>query len=402
MFNYSDLDFKLAERFTALALGADQYYNSLPAEDKESSLREEGLIPVDFSGIKAQPIGSFEEAIDGLIEVYQAYAKEQNPIRRNYMWQQIASFIRLCHWQNKKPFTYRELVRELMYIDENPVSQAALQNLGRALAANLAKAGYQGNLKQQIAAWHQKRVVKGEAAIAEVLQNLLAESQEKTIDMGLKIAADYQVQAKVVKDVPYNAYCDFAKQSIYINGNVEYTVDQLKHLVCHEAFPGHMVHLAQRRALLQKGQIPADAGLVITNTASSPVFEGLADNGMSFLNWQNDLDDQICHQLSSLQAMVGLNAAHLLHAEHKPMEQVKQYLLDQGLGSEAWAEARVRFINYPLRKPFIYSYWRGYQAVEQAWRPLKQDSSLQNNFFNYLYNHMHSADTILQFKDLIN
>lgn len=399
MFSYSELDFKLAERFTGLVLGTDAYYCGLPRPAGEESLRNEGLVPVDFSGVAPLPVHSWQEALDGLTEVYQAYAAEQNAVRRNYMWQQIASFITICRWQSGEPTLYRQLVRESMFIDENPVTPVLENYYLRMMDAALTEKGYHGGLRQKLHTWQAERVVRGKQAIEELLRRQLAESQERTVALGFAVAADYQVTPTVVYDVPYNAYCDFLGRAIYISGDVEYTEDELKHLVCHEAFPGHMTHLAVRRELLQQGKVPADAGLVLTNTASSPVFEGIADNGMDFIGWRESVDDRICYASQALRAISGLNAAHLLHAENKSVDEVTAYLLEHGFGSESWAKARIRFISFPFRRPFIYSYWRGWEGVSNVWQRVPAES--RPAFLSYLYRNMHSIDTVGQFADVL-
>jgi hypothetical protein len=345
------------------------------------------------------PVGSWDEAAAMLTELYHAYVPEANPIRRNYMWQQIASVLTLCRWLSGEPVLYRSLVRNLMYADANPVGPAVEGHYRRLLDRLLTEEGYEGDLAAKIGRWREDRVVRGRDAVETLLSEQLAQARARTVAAGLTVAGDYTVKPQVVYGVPYNAYCDFMGNAIYINGDVEYTADQLKHLVCHEAFPGHMTHLAVRRQLVVSGRIPADAGLVITNTASSPVFEGIGDTGMEFINWVDTPGDRICEALSALQSISGLNAAHLLHAEGAGRAAVARYLQEHGFGSPPWSEARVRFLTFPLRTPFIYSYWRGWQGVLSVWRQVQIPE--RPRFLSYLYENMHSLDTLAQFADLM-
>ncbi len=393
---YEELDFRLAERFCAVVLGADNLYRRGQAPQAgESALRQEGLAPVDFSGATAAPLADWVEAEAELTAIYQDYTQVKLECRRNYMWQQVGSFRKLCRWLSGQPFTYRETVAETMFIDANPVPAAHIEQYHRRLNQALAQAGYSGSLAGKLAAWREKRLVTEATETEAVLRDYLAEAREKTLALGLEPVRDFQVRPQVVFGVPYNAYCDYQARAIYINGDVHYTRDELKHLVCHEAYPGHMTHLAQRESLVSAGRIPADAGLVLTNTASSPVFEGLADNGMAMLNWQDDSDDQICLIFNQIQAMAALNAGHQLHAQGAGRAAVADYLRQAAFGSESWVQSRLRYIAFPLRAPFIYSYWRGWEAIGGFWAKL--DAAQRRRFIPYLYNNMHTVDTALQF-----
>ena len=100
MFNYTyeEKDFQLAERFCAVAAGTDRFFRELPLEaGEDKSFTSEGLVPVDFSGVAPKKIGSWQEAIAELNEIAVAYASlKDNPIRRDYMCQQVSSFRRVC------------------------------------------------------------------------------------------------------------------------------------------------------------------------------------------------------------------------------------------------------------------------------------------------------------------
>ena len=396
MFQYEPKDFQLAEAFCTLALGTDAFYRKeQESRTQEASFRSEGLVPVNLTFLSPTPVASWQEAIDGLTEIYEAYAEITNPIRRNYMWQQVGSFRKLCFWLSGRPMAYREIVAETLFVEENPVPASQVDQLIAQMHQMLTQAGYTGSVQEQLAAWRQDRQVCGARETEKTLDQFLMEAKEKTLALGLHAIADFHVRPQVVYDVPYNAYCDYVNRAIYINGEVTYTVDELKHLVCHEAYPGHMTHMATREQLLRAGSIPLDAGLVLTNTASSAIFEGLADNGMAVLDWQDSIHDRICLILNQLQAIAALNAAHMLHAEHRSKEEAAAYLREVGFGSEAWVKSRLRFITFFFRAPHIYSYWRGWEATMAAWQQVKPEQ--RSAFLSYLYTNMHSIDTLLQF-----
>lgn len=395
---YEEKDFRLAEEFCGIVLGTDEFYRKRQMEaSDETSFTSEGLVPVNFSGVSPVLISSWQEAIDKLTDIYHGYEKIQDPGRKNYMLQQVGAFRKICLWLSGIPMSFREIAAETMFIDENPVGGAVLEARVKALQDTLEKAGYRGTAKEQVAAWQKARAVIGAEETKRVLEKLLGEAKEKTLALGFEAIRDFDVHAEIVYNVPYNAYCDYMSRMIYINGEVTYTYDELKHLVCHEAYPGHMTHMAVRQQLLEAGKIPVDAGLVLTNTASSPIFEGLADQGNDVLEWVEDLNDDICRQLNQIQSICNQNASHIYYCEENGPEKAEQYMREYSFASDAKIKSRLRYMGYPFRKAYMYAYWRGWEAVEKVWEKLSAEK--RSLFLKYLYENMHSVDTVLQFEE---
>ena len=394
---YEKKDFELAKKFCEIVLGADEFYRKEQMEKSEEvSFTAEGLVPVNFSGIKSTAITSWKEAIDSLAEIYHGYERIQDPTRKNYMLQQVGSFRKVCLWLSGFPISFREIAGETMFIDENPVGSEIVKEKIKKLQDTLSKAGYQGTVEEQVKMWQKNRAVTGAEETKNILEKLLSEAKNKTLALGLGAIRDFNVHAEIVYNVPYNAYCDYMSRMIYINGEVTYTYDELKHLVCHEAYPGHMTHMAIRQQLVEEGRIPADAGLVLTNTASSPVFEGLADQGKDFLGWNEDINDEICRQLNQIQSICNQNASHIYYCEEDGPKKAEQYMRAYSFASDAKIKSRLRYMGYPFRKAYMYAYWRGWEALEEAWKGLELGK--QPRFLKYLYENMHSVDTVLQFE----
>jgi hypothetical protein len=85
----------------------------------------------------------------------------------------------------------------------------------------------------------------------------------------------------------------------------------------------------------------------------------------------------------------------MIHAEHKTLEEARAFLREFAFGQESWIASRLRFITHSLRAPFIYSYWRGNEAVHEAYRRVPKEERTQ--FYQFLYANMLSADTVKQY-----
>src|SRR4029077_11874976 len=102
-------------------------------------------------------------------------------------------------------------------------------------------------------------------------------------------------------------YCDYLGRELRLNLDYGYTLPALKHLACHEGFPGHYVHLAIREHRTRDGLMPLDGALVVTSSASSPLFEGIAENGIFSLDWIEGPADELGMTLNRLRAAARIN-----------------------------------------------------------------------------------------------
>lgn len=388
------LDMKLSSEYVRIVLGMDRLYRNGQEARAEASLDREGLVPINLTVETPNDYTGWSNVLEDLRELRQRYVGIENEIRRNYMQQQIGSLIRLAEWCSGVEIPFREKVRCLLYVNENPFIKSERDALHQRLDHGLAGRGLHGTLLEKVRYWEEdRRVSAGE--LEGVLRDLLDEGKERVVRTMFSAMEDVMVEPQVVYGVPYNAYCDYVNGKMYINGDLSYTYEALKHLVAHESFPGHTTHMRIREIGVDSGDIPLDAGLVITNTASSSVFEGIGDNGIHFINWMSSPDDYVYEIYQQIRSIAGLNAAHMIHTEGKSDEEVSRFLAGFAFGHDNWIASRLRFFKHSLRAPFIYSYWRGNEAVRDIYQRVSRDD--RRRFYEFLYKTMLSADTVKQF-----
>jgi hypothetical protein len=141
--------------------------------------------------------------------------------------------------------------------------------------------------------------------------------------------------------------------------------------------------------------MPLDAALVVTSSASSPLFEGIAENGLAFLDWVEGPDDELGLALNRLRSAARINAAWMIHGEGRPREEVIEYLMATCFETRMWAESRMAFLTHPLRSPFIYAYWCGDMAVKKVWERVTPER--RKEFWTYLFENMHTPTTLERF-----
>lgn len=195
-----------------------------------------------------------------------------------------------------------------------------------------------------------------------------------------------------VQGTPFTAYCDYPGRTVWINTDVPHTRSGLKHLVGHEAYPGHYVHMGHRDALVQQGQMLPDAALVVTNTASSVLFEGIAECGLDLLGWRNEPEDRIAWLHNRLQWLCSIEVAHALNTRQSTPAEAAEFLRRTCDADEAWIDGKIRFVTHRLRAPFVYTYWWGGTVVSNWWSTVP--ASRFDEAVAYLYDKMHSPSTL--------
>ncbi len=393
-YTYSKNDFKLSKQFVDAVLSMDKVYRKSFASSDES-FQEEGLVPVILTDITYDFIDNWNDIKKLFYSIYNEYKTIDNYIRKCYMFEQIASVISLGEWLfENKCSTYRKLVNSLLFVNSNPISKIQVDRDKNSLNNLLSDKNYKGSFIEKLTNWKRDNIVEPEL-LHDAFKEIETNAKKKAISIGFSEISDIDVKCVIEHDKPYSGYCDFKSKIIYINGDMEYTYSGLKHLIFHETHPGHMTHMQVRKILVENEIVPVDASLVITNTASSGVFEGLADNGLVFTGCVESKNDEIARLYQKLVSKVSITAAHMLHEENLGLEEVKHYFTETLCATEAAADSKIRMMTHSLRKPFIYSYWRGNEAVEDIYNKLPAYE--KSEFIKYAYYNMNSINTLKMF-----
>lgn len=191
----------------------------------------------------------------------------------------------------------------------------------------------------------------------------------------------------LVQDQPwmaYNWYQGQGRSQIEINTDASLYITDLVNLVAHEAYPGHHTELAIKdfRLAQQAGRV--EHCLTLVSAPSCVVSEGIATcalaailpdeewvawhaaeifplAGLAHLDAAREL--LIEQALEQLNGAYG-NAAFLLHEQGATAAQVRDYLQQYGLLTEAEADHLIRFMSSPLDRSYIFTYYWGKKLVE--------------------------------------
>lgn len=388
----SDATLALGERVMTALLGLDSLYRAESGDGDGLA-----VLNMDTEGRYApDAFATWEDAARAFREIRRAAAGLPEDDRRRYYEQLSQSTLAFIRWRSHG-LPFREQLAGFLHVPAAPAAEEELEELRAGMRRLLDAMGYRGTLADQCRSWEERNRVAPED-VPEVLQELLARAWERTEESLLPIPAPPSDGMKVatVRGVAYNARCDYLARTIELNVDPVLTRPGLKHLAVHEGYPGHYVQFKLRETWAREGTAPADVLLSIVNSASSSVFEGIADAGMEAVGWVDAPDDRLQALLNRYRAGIGTVAAWRLHAEAEPEDAVADWLRASALvGGEGWVDNRMRFIAAPARAVLIWSYWWGEPTVARAWGRVPAER--RADFVRWLYGRMHSNDTVGMF-----
>ena len=384
---------QLGLELARLTAGLDTLYRNVPRTG--SFLDREGLIPVAMAQIEPYPLKSYAEARDRL-EALNARipAEAPNPMRKAYLLEMIDSLLALLDTFENRQISYAERLRRQMRVDTQTVSDEILDGYRRTLRENLDELGYRGgSLTEDVGRFEKDTLVPADKVL-DTMADVTREARRRTSEM-MYLMNDEWLEPVRLDDVPFTAYCDFPQRKMHLNLAFPFTQSTIKHLACHEAFPGHLDHMALRQRYVAEGKMPLDGAQVVTSSASSALFEGIADNGWFFLDWINTPADIVGMTLERLRAALRCNAAWMLHAEGRSPDEVAPLIAEAGYQDVETARSRIAFLRHGLRAPFVYGYWCGDVSTHAVWEKVPKER--RTEFWAYLYGNMHTPSTLRDF-----
>ncbi|MEO6350426.1 MAG: hypothetical protein ABIP53_07225 [Candidatus Limnocylindrales bacterium] len=216
------------------------------------------------------------------------------------------------------------------------------------------------------------------------------------------------LELTLVTDKPWSAY-NWYKGGL--RSRIEFNIDlptrahQLVGTLGHEAFPGHHLEHAWKEQRLVREQGYAEATVQLINTPEAYISEGLAEVGPRLLvdsaRWQELLlriaeraglpltpaDAEREWRIS--QAMgahrgSGGDAALQLHVEGKSRDEVKRFLVEDGLLTPERAAKNLEFITHPLWRTYVFCYAGGDRLLSRWCASAGDIHAQRTRFFRLL------------------
>lgn len=384
----------LGGELAAITAGLDLLYRS--RNRNAGVLDAEGLIPVAVAEVVPQHFGSYEQAEDALLSLRDRLEQAESAMRRDWLDEMSDSLLALIATFRGDPIDFAERLQRQIRVTTRDIPDDVISGYHQAIRTALDDLGFRGgSLFEDFSRWEQKARISSDRVL-DVLAEFQRQARARCTSMASALGADWLANEWIApnaqRNVPYSAYCDFPGRRVLLNIDFPYTAFGLKHLAVHEAFPGHLVHLKLRERRVAAGSMPPDAAQVVTSSASSALFEGIADNGLQFLDWIETPEDHLGHNLQRLRSALRCRAAWRVLGEGRDIERVVPEIAALSLQSPPVTMARLAFLKHSLRAPFVYAYWCGETAVDAVWSKVAVEERAA--FWDHLYGNMHTPATL--------
>jgi hypothetical protein len=382
---------KLGKELAELTAGIDALYRRTPRSD--GFLDKEGLIPVAVADVTPSSLRDYSEATAALLALRSRLSAEaESPLRRDYLEEMIDSLLALIETFEERPITFADRIRRQIRVDTQMIGDEILDGYRTTIRQALDELGFAGGtLADDLVRWETSAQVPADAVLA-TMRELTLEARTRA-SASMYPMDDQWMEPVGVNNVPFSAYCDYPSRKVLMNLDFAYTRFGLKHLATHEVFPGHLVHLALRERYVAEGSMPLDGAQVVTSSASSALFEGIADNGMFFLNWIDGPEDVLGVALQRLRSAQRCNAAWMMHGMGMAFDEIVPIIAEGSFQDPDATRSRLAFLSHKLRAPFVYAYWSGEVAVHELWKTVTLGR--RTEFWQYLYSNMHTPRTLL-------
>jgi hypothetical protein len=387
-------DAALGRRLTALTMGIDRLERR--RSGGQGALDSEGLVPIYLGDnvVPAEEVESFESALEVLSDLERQARDYPEGPRRAFLTAMIDSVRAAVQLFRGEDLPFAEKLERLVRVPAAPVDPARLEELRAEVSGLLERTGYrEGSLPERARRWEADRYLPREQ-IGPEFERLMGEAQRLT-DEQVYPTGDYTMSLNPVTGVPYTARCNFKAGKMDLNLDLQFTRSALKHLVCHEVFPGHSTQLLATLERAEQGTSTPDVLLCTANGATGAIQEGIGDQGIHLIGFVQDDDDALHLALRRLRTAAATSAAWYQVAEGWPLERVRDFLETTAFPQSAWLEGRLRFAAHPFRGPFIASYWFGDEAVREVRE--RAGEHHRAAFVDFLYGSMNTPESLRLF-----
>ncbi|RUT31078.1 hypothetical protein EMQ25_09375 [Arsenicitalea aurantiaca] len=386
--------FDIGRELTAVTMGIDAFERT--KANGESLLDGEGLVPIYMGGdiVAPRPYTDWSAPRADLAALADAVAGLGEGPRKTFLEGMLRSLKVAVRLFSGAAPSFEEKVTDLVGAPAGREDPELIETARDRLDALLTRAGFaEGGLGARVSAWEKQKAIPADR-IEAVFRELMAEAKART-DARIFDTGAYDMVLNPIRNAHYTARCSFNEGKMDLNLDLHFTRAALKHLVCHEVFPGHSTQLLSTRAAVDAGEAPADALLITANAITGCVQEGIGDQGVQLIDYIEDEDDEIHLHLRRLRSACQTSAAWMLMVEGVPADEVADYLRETAMGQEAWVQGRLRMAAHPFRGPFIASYWAGNEAVRRVRERVTE--AQWPDFLKTLYGHANSPASLDMF-----
>ena len=360
--------------------------------------------PRDLKGqVDMEPLRPAARLADDAREMRARVAAEvTEPDRARWLDRQLVAIETLAAREAGERLPYVEEVTRCFDAAPEAVAAATYAEARAALDAALPGSG---ELRARLDAWDARLVVPVERLPA--LVDWLVPRLREASSLVFAAPEGDSLRVSLVRGQPWSGYDWYdggLRSRVDLNTELPIRLPDLIGTLSHETFPGHHLEHAWKEARLVREQGRLEASLLLINAPECYVSEGLAELGRTFTlprdAWRELLVGAFAvarieagaDDAAQAQAIVdarrsirgvGGDAALLLHAEGRPADAVRAWLVEHALDTLKRADKRIEFISHPLWRTYVFSYAGG-ERLLRTWCSLDGEAAAPARFFRLL------------------
>jgi len=297
----------------------------------------------------------------------------EDELRQQYLLGEIDSFWTVVRWLSGEPTLYSDVVEGIFNIPLRGFHSREIRQRIDELEDMMRH--YSGEIVNQKVDLFQK---EGRVSGTELKALIVNDLQSKASDVEVMFkkhvysyigreVTDNGVEYRCVNDKPwsgYNWYQKGFKSLNEFNTDHPFNRDSLLSVIYHE-YEHHVSNLWREQAFHESGNL--ELSVVPMHTGRCVISEGTADTAKEFLGVITDDERaRISQSIYVIHRMTAINAAIMLNAEKKSIDETAEYLMNDGLRSETGARGSLAFIQ-PNQKdgrpnfyaPYVFNYYFG-------------------------------------------
>jgi len=280
-------------------------------------------------------------------------------------------------------------VRDFYDLPAKPAKESELDAL-REDIRKLLRSPRGADLRTAVDAWERQRGIAREAVLP-TMRRYLQDARRATRKL-FKLPTAEHVGLVATHGRSTSGVCWYTRDyqsHVDLNVDLPWTWPALRDMAAHEAYPGHHVHQATREWEYLEGDFPREAAVSLAACPMAAVEEGLAENAMVFIGWDETPEDRMTLLLNRLRWGTEVNLAWMVHRE-EPRSELLRYAMHSGLVDWKAAIRDVRYAKNRAWASYAFCYWYGTAFVRRHYERLDGDSA----FFDVLYWKPHTVRTL--------
>jgi hypothetical protein len=383
----------LADDYLQIAFQIDRHFPGfIDAYFGDPTARERAL-----AGPKTEGADLAQQARDLVARIQSSDLPANLPEqRRTYLEKQTVAMETIARKLAGEEIPYEEEVERCFDIVPeripDTVFEEAIAELGRILPGS-------GDVLERMTAFREDYALDRERARTAI--DLILEETRARTRAFVDLPDEESVEIVFVEDKPwrgYNWYLGNARSRVEINTDVPIHAHTLVDLVAHESYPGHHTEHCLKGDVLYRRQGYDEMSIQLINSPESVIHEGIATlakatifPGDEAVHWKAEtlypaigidrdpaLDEQVERLDSALRGASG-NGALMRHVDGASEDTVISYLSTYGLRTEEESRHRLRFIDDPLWRPYIFTYHVGRDLLG-AWLDQAPEAERRERF----------------------